>query len=172
MQIGDCLLANDQSLRVVSDRRCCSGILAGAGGGMSQVVIMGPCTYLVTAAVTGDKSVTTSQRVTRTWNTHGLKGFYPGGTAIAFRQVILPRFTGPPVPITARVHSTPQRPFPFSHPVPSSPLSPTSLSDRYFTIVMLLRSFLRVLLYVTVTARVRFPRDPSRARHGHCRIDR
>ena len=36
-------------------------------------------------------------------------------------------FTGPPVPITARMHSTPQRPFPFSHPVSSSPLSPTSL---------------------------------------------
>eukprot|EP00976_Prorocentrum_cordatum_P081455 1184417-Prorocentrum_minimum.AAC.4 len=27
----------------------------------------------------------------------------------------------------ARMHSTPQRPFPFSHPVSSSPLSPTSL---------------------------------------------
>eukprot|EP00959_Pyramimonas_sp_CCMP1952_P142000 2972404-Pyramimonas_sp.AAC.2 len=35
---------------------------------------------------------------------------------------------GPPVPITARVHSTPQRrPFPFSQSVSSSPLSPTSL---------------------------------------------
>eukprot|EP00976_Prorocentrum_cordatum_P117730 1196352-Prorocentrum_minimum.AAC.9 len=34
---------------------------------------------------------------------------------------------GPPVPITARMHSTSQRPFPFSQPVSSSPLSPTSL---------------------------------------------
>ena len=37
------------------------------------------------------------------------------------------RFTGPPVPINARAHSTPQRPFPFSHPVTSSPLSLTAL---------------------------------------------
>eukprot|EP00976_Prorocentrum_cordatum_P112271 1195505-Prorocentrum_minimum.AAC.5 len=32
----------------------------------------------------------------------------------AFAIIVL-HFTGPPVPITARVHSTPQRPFPFSH---------------------------------------------------------
>eukprot|EP00976_Prorocentrum_cordatum_P099014 1191645-Prorocentrum_minimum.AAC.3 len=30
---------------------------------------------------------------------------------------MLLRLTSPPVPTTARVHSTPQRPFPFSHPV-------------------------------------------------------
>ena len=54
---------------------------------MSQVVIMGPCTFLVTGAVNGDKSVSTMQRISRTWNTSGIKGFYPGGTAIAFRQV-------------------------------------------------------------------------------------
>ena len=64
-----------------------AGILAGAGGGVSQVVVMGPSTFLVTGAVTGDKSISTMQRISRTWNTHGLKGFYPGGTAIAFRQV-------------------------------------------------------------------------------------
>lgn len=33
-----------------------SGILAGAGGGVCQVSIMGPCTYLVTAVVLGDKN--------------------------------------------------------------------------------------------------------------------
>eukprot|EP00959_Pyramimonas_sp_CCMP1952_P461513 9481705-Pyramimonas_sp.AAC.1 len=32
-------------------------------------------------------------------------------------------FTGPPVPITARVHSTPQRPFPFSHRLVQFPTS-------------------------------------------------
>mmetsp|Transcript_47820 Transcript_47820/g.89007 ORF Transcript_47820/g.89007 Transcript_47820/m.89007 type:complete len:303 (+) Transcript_47820:129-1037(+) len=63
-----------------------SGILAGAGGGVSQVVVMGPCTFLVTGAVTGDKSVSTMDRISRTWKAQGLKGFYPGGTAIAFRQ--------------------------------------------------------------------------------------
>lgn len=34
---------------------------------------MGPCTYLVTGAVTGDRSVSTMQRVQRTWTTHGFK---------------------------------------------------------------------------------------------------
>lgn len=63
-----------------------TGFVAGAGGGVCQVVVMGPCTFLVTAAVTGDKSVTTSQRIKNVYGTHGLKGFYPGGTAIAFRQ--------------------------------------------------------------------------------------
>eukprot|EP00976_Prorocentrum_cordatum_P117071 1196253-Prorocentrum_minimum.AAC.2 len=43
------------------------------------------------------------------------------------QQIILLHFTGPTVPITARVHSTPSLPFPFSHPVSSSPLSPTAL---------------------------------------------
>jgi hypothetical protein len=63
-----------------------TGFLAGAGGGVCQVVVMGPCTFLVTAAVTGDKSITTSQRIKNVYGAHGIKGFYPGGTAIAFRQ--------------------------------------------------------------------------------------
>ncbi|KAF1334842.1 hypothetical protein FI667_g1580, partial [Globisporangium splendens] len=63
-----------------------TGFVAGAGGGVCQVVVMGPCTFLVTAAVTGDKSITTSQRIKNVYGAHGIKGFYPGGTAIAFRQ--------------------------------------------------------------------------------------
>eukprot|EP00959_Pyramimonas_sp_CCMP1952_P414313 8680730-Pyramimonas_sp.AAC.1 len=47
--------------------------------------------------------------------------------AVSNAILIILRFTGPPVPITARVHSTPQRTFPFSHPVFSSPLSATAL---------------------------------------------
>eukprot|EP00959_Pyramimonas_sp_CCMP1952_P333051 6973988-Pyramimonas_sp.AAC.1 len=35
--------------------------------------------------------------------------------------------TGPPVQVTPRMHSTPQRPAPFSHPVSTSPPSPTSV---------------------------------------------
>ena len=50
-----------------------AGVVAGAGGGLCQVSIMGPCTYLVTGAVTGDRSVTTMQRVRRTWATNGFK---------------------------------------------------------------------------------------------------
>lgn len=63
-----------------------SGLLAGAGGGVCQTVVMGPCTFLVTGAVTGDKSVSTMERVKRTYARSGIKGFYPGASAIAFRQ--------------------------------------------------------------------------------------
>jgi len=63
-----------------------AGVLAGAGGGICQVSIMGPCTFLVTGAVMGNAAETTSDRIRRTWARDGLKGFYPGGTAIAFRQ--------------------------------------------------------------------------------------
>ncbi|RYG64506.1 hypothetical protein EON64_13840, partial [archaeon] len=34
-----------------------AGLLGGFGGGVAQVTVMGPCTFLVTAAVMGDKSV-------------------------------------------------------------------------------------------------------------------
>uniref|UniRef100_A0A7S2F8P7 Mitochondrial carrier protein n=1 Tax=Pycnococcus provasolii TaxID=41880 RepID=A0A7S2F8P7_9CHLO len=64
-----------------------SGIIAGAGGGVAQTSVMGPTTFLVTAAVTSkDKSVTTTKRIVDTWQSRGLAGFYPGGLAIAFRQ--------------------------------------------------------------------------------------
>jgi len=63
-----------------------SGFVAGAGGGVCQVTVMGPCTFLVTGAVTGDKSITTSQRIRNTYQKKGIVGFYPGGTAIAWRQ--------------------------------------------------------------------------------------
>lgn len=64
-----------------------AGAAAGAGGGLCQVSIMGPMTYLVTGAVTGDKSESTVHRIRRTYADKGIKGFYPGGTAIAFRQM-------------------------------------------------------------------------------------
>jgi len=61
--------------------------LAGAGGGVCQVVVMGPCTFLVTAAVTGGgKEVSVWTTAREVWLSKGIKGFYPGGTAIAFRQ--------------------------------------------------------------------------------------
>lgn len=70
-----------------------AGVLAGAGGGVAQVAVMGPCTFLVTAKVVSAKaggggaaSVTTAQRVRDVYSTKGVAGFYPGGTALAFRQ--------------------------------------------------------------------------------------
>jgi len=62
-----------------------AGILAGAGGGIAQVSVMGPCTYLVTGAV-NDPATSVLTRVKQTYKRGGVAGFYPGGTAIAFRQ--------------------------------------------------------------------------------------
>eukprot|EP00746_Dinoflagellata_sp_MGD_P122199 gnl/MRDRNA2_/MRDRNA2_57141_c0_seq1.p1 gnl/MRDRNA2_/MRDRNA2_57141_c0~~gnl/MRDRNA2_/MRDRNA2_57141_c0_seq1.p1 ORF type:complete len:309 (+),score=66.51 gnl/MRDRNA2_/MRDRNA2_57141_c0_seq1:82-927(+) len=63
-----------------------SGFLAGAGGGICQTTVMGPCTFLVTAVVTGDKNTNVGSMAAGVWKEKGIKGFYPGGTAIAFRQ--------------------------------------------------------------------------------------
>ena len=63
-----------------------AGIAAGAGGGVCQVAVMGPCTFLVTGAVTSGSNMSTMERARQTWSKSGVKGFYPGGTALAFRQ--------------------------------------------------------------------------------------
>ncbi len=49
---------------------------------------MGPCTFLVTAMVTNTsgKDKGAASIVKEAWQKNGIKGFYPGGTAIAFRQ--------------------------------------------------------------------------------------
>ena len=62
-----------------------AGVLAGAGGGVAQVSVMGPCTFLVTGAV-NDPGTSVFSRVKQTYRRGGIAGFYPGGTAIAFRQ--------------------------------------------------------------------------------------
>ncbi|EDQ88891.1 uncharacterized protein MONBRDRAFT_26061 [Monosiga brevicollis MX1] len=62
-----------------------AGFLAGAGGGVCQVSVMGPCTFLVTSAVT-NKQISLTEQIRATWQAKGFRGFYPGGTAIAFRQ--------------------------------------------------------------------------------------
>lgn len=63
-----------------------AGVIGGAGGGIAQVSVMGPCTFLVTAQVTGDRSKGMMTIAKETYANKGVKGFYPGGTAIAFRQ--------------------------------------------------------------------------------------
>ena len=62
-----------------------AGVLAGAGGGIAQVSVMGPCTYLVTGAV-NNPGVGMLKTVQQTYARGGIAAFYPGGTAIAFRQ--------------------------------------------------------------------------------------
>ncbi len=54
------------------------------GPGIAQVSVMGPCTYLVTGAV-NDPATSVLTRVKQTYKRGGVAGFYPGGTAIAFR---------------------------------------------------------------------------------------
>ena len=63
-----------------------AGLLGGFGGGVAQVSVVGPCTFLVTASVTGDKSISTLQRIAMTYRSHGIGGFYHGGTALMLRQ--------------------------------------------------------------------------------------
>lgn len=63
-----------------------SGMIAGAFAGCCQTVVIAPATFLVTAGVTGDQSVSTLDRARAVFRSKGLAGFYPGGTAIAFRQ--------------------------------------------------------------------------------------
>ena len=63
-----------------------SGFIAGAGAGVAQTSVMGPCTFLVTAVVTGDSKLTVGGVMAKTWKEKGFLGFYPGGVAIAFRQ--------------------------------------------------------------------------------------
>jgi len=64
-----------------------AGFIAGAGGGICQVSVMGPCTFLVTAVVTGAGGKGgVMETASKTWAEKGIKGFYPGGSAIAFRQ--------------------------------------------------------------------------------------
>ena len=76
--INDSLLAGGVSPTL-------AGVAAGAGGGIAQVSVMGPTTYLVTGAV-NNPGVSMLTRVRETYARGGLAGFYPGGTAIAFRQ--------------------------------------------------------------------------------------
>ncbi len=63
-----------------------SGLIGGFGGGVAQVTVMGPCTYLVTAAVMGDKSTSLMTKVKTTYQKYGIGGFYHGGTALIIRQ--------------------------------------------------------------------------------------
>ena len=66
-----------------------SGLIGGFGGGVCQVTVMGPCTFLVTASVashgtTGQMSV--MERIGHTLKTQGVGGFYKGGVALMLRQ--------------------------------------------------------------------------------------
>jgi hypothetical protein len=63
-----------------------AGLAGGFFGGVAQVTVMGPCTFLVTTAVTGDKSVSLLQKTVQTYKTQGIGGFYHGGTALILRQ--------------------------------------------------------------------------------------
>ena len=62
-----------------------AGLVGGFGGGVAQVSVMGPCTFLVTAAVTNKETSMTSV-IRSTFSQHGIAGFYRGGSALMLRQ--------------------------------------------------------------------------------------
>eukprot|EP01066_Platyproteum_vivax_P003468 Platyproteum_vivax@DN1438_c0_g1_i1.p1 len=64
-----------------------SGFIAGAGGGICQTAVMGPCTYIVTSMVTGAEKKQSAMAVMKSiWKEKGIRGFYAGSSAIALRQ--------------------------------------------------------------------------------------
>ena len=67
-----------------------AGLLGGFGGGVSQVIVMAPCTFVITASVAGAAAqggaMSTLERVKSTFANSGVKGFYKGSTAIMLRQ--------------------------------------------------------------------------------------
>jgi len=86
---GILLFAKDAVIRSMTNfgaSEVTAGLVGGFAGGCAQVVVMGPCTFLVTAAVTGDKSISFYQRSVDVYKTRGIGGFYQGGTALLLRQ--------------------------------------------------------------------------------------
>ena len=67
-----------------------AGFVGGFGGGVCQVSIMGPCTYLITASVAGASAsggqMGTIARLKHTMANGGVGAFYKGGTALMMRQ--------------------------------------------------------------------------------------
>lgn len=63
-----------------------AGVVGGFGGGVAQVVVLGPCTYLVTASVTAPKGTSILGVAANTLKTRGISGFYHGGVALMLRQ--------------------------------------------------------------------------------------
>jgi hypothetical protein len=89
---GILLFAKEGIIRTSKGMGCgeiSAGILGGFGGGVAQVSIMGPCTFLVTASVAQAGAAVqmgTMQRISHVMKTQGVAGFYKGGTALMLRQ--------------------------------------------------------------------------------------
>ncbi len=86
---GILLFSKDAVIRSMMDMgssEVTAGLVGGFAGGCSQVIVMGPCTFLVTAAVTGDKSISLFQRSKDILKARGIGGFYQGGVALLLRQ--------------------------------------------------------------------------------------
>ena len=86
---GILLVANEKihgCLKKLGVSSTVAGFLAGASGGVAQTIVMGPCTFLVTAMVLSKRETSVTATILKTWSERGLSGFYPGGSAIAARQ--------------------------------------------------------------------------------------
>lgn len=91
-----------------------AGLVGGFGGGVAQVVVVGPCTYLVTASVTGDKSISLGTRIAQTYQRSGIGGFYKGEF----------------VPLPLSLSLPPPNPYPHAHPNPHNPFRPRKAVPR------------------------------------------
>lgn len=86
---GVLLFSKDAIIRALKNVGCgdvTAGLFGGFGGGVSQVVVLGPCTFLVTASTIGDGKTSIMQQITTTFKSHGIRGFYRGGVALMLRQ--------------------------------------------------------------------------------------
>ena len=86
---GILLFAKDAVMRAMTTAgsgEISAGLVGGFVGGCAQVTVLGPCTFLVTAAVTGDRSISIYKRTVDTFAARGIGGFYQGGTALLLRQ--------------------------------------------------------------------------------------
>lgn len=66
-----------------------SGLVGGFGGGVTQVVVIAPCSYIISAAVVGakeGKKMSTMERVKMTYKQNGVGGFYKGSVPLMARQ--------------------------------------------------------------------------------------
>ena len=75
-----------RGLKTVGCGDITAGLVGGFGGGVAQVVVMGPCTFLVTAATIGDGKTSMVSQTLTTFKSNGISGFYRGGVALMLRQ--------------------------------------------------------------------------------------
>lgn len=75
-----------RGLKAVGVNDVAAGFAGGFGGGAAQVIVLGPCTFLVTASVTSGQNFSMGKLISETYKSKGIPGFFPGGVALTLRQ--------------------------------------------------------------------------------------